>query len=160
MACRLLSSVIAATVLVSPNTVATAQQTVQGDGPTIQHFVAPEYPAAAWLAKVEGNAIAEVTIKSDGSVDLVRVVSGPPIFQRSLEVALKKWTFRVPSAATIKITAEFKLDKNCSWTPSTAAGRDSRSRIETQVAADLPSKVKISTCPPVIETSVDHAQNK
>src|SRR5579864_5891700 len=129
--------------------------------PEIRHFVAPEYPVPAWIAEVQGSTVTELIINDDGTVGSTTFISGLPIFRKSVETALKTWTFRVPTATNIKITTEFKLDANCPWTASPVADkRDKRSRIETQVFADLPAKIEVSTCSPTIETNVNNARSR
>lgn|SRR5579864_1519026 len=152
-----------AAVLVFINALGFGQQTAAADNdlPVVRHFVAPEYPVSAWLAQIDGSAVTELVIKRDGTVDSANFVSGLPIFQKSIETALKAWTFRVADSTTIDITTEFKLDRDCRWTASSVNNkRDAHSRIETQVFADFPAKIEIRTCAPTIETSVNQSQHR
>jgi hypothetical protein len=138
-----------------------AQQTaptLQRDSPLVRHFVAPDYPVAAWLAGVQGNAVMELVIRQDGTVDSAKLVSGYPIFRKSLETALAKWTFRVDKATKMNISTRFTQDGDCSSTAPKVT--DKRSRVETQVSADLPSNIEIRACPPIIEISVDQSHHR
>jgi hypothetical protein len=112
----------------------------------VRHFVAPVYPVAAWLARVQGTV--EVTIKTDGTADSVKFISVHPMFRESVETALKQWPFQPISKATIlKITIRFQLDADCPLTRSQEP--DKRHYVQTRVSADLPSHVDVSTCLPV-----------
>ena len=64
---------VIATVLLA--IAASAQTANIGASPSVHHFVAPMYPVAARLARVQGTAVAEVSIKDDGAVDSVKIIS-------------------------------------------------------------------------------------
>jgi hypothetical protein len=59
-------SVIATTLLALLGVAACAQTTDAGFSVVVRHFVAPAYPVAAWLARVQGTVVTEVIIKPDG----------------------------------------------------------------------------------------------
>src|SRR6266849_8859127 len=122
-----------------------AQQKPPGNGNslvTVRHFVAPAYPDAAWLARIQGTVVSEVAIKPDGTVDSVNLVSAHPIFRKSVKTALKQWVFEVSTATTLKITAQFLLDADCPLTGSQEP--DKRYYVQTQVSADLPSHIDVA----------------
>ena len=151
-----------AALIVFINALGFSQQTAPkpDNVPIVRHFVAPEYPISAWLAQIDGSAVMELIIKQDGTVDSATFVSGLPIFHKSIETALKDWTFRVADSTKINVTTQFKLARDCPWTASPVTyKRDAHSRIETQVFADLPAKIEIRTCAPTIETSVNQSHN-
>lgn len=107
----------------------------------VRHFVAPEYPPLARLARLEGDVRATVTIGVEGTVQLTQVTTAYPLLRPPVERAIREWTFKPPSeTTTAEVTVEFRLD------------------CITAVTADLPRLVKISSCPPVIDTNVSHQQ--
>ena len=133
----------------------------QGNGDplvTVRHFVAPTYPAAAWLARIQGTVVTEVSIKLDGTVDSVTFVSAHPLFRKSVETALERWEFKVSTATTLKITAQFLIDDDCRLTGSQEPAK--RYYVQTKVSADLPASVEIKTCSPILETENDQSQHR
>src|SRR5688572_1898103 len=47
--------------------------------PKIVRMVEPKYPAAAKTARVEGSVIIEATLTEQGTIDKIKVISGPPL---------------------------------------------------------------------------------
>jgi len=131
---------------------ASAQTASSGASVSVRHFVAPAYPAAAWLAGIQGTTVADVTIKADGSVDSVKIISALPIFRGSLETALRQWLFQTSEAGALRITTRFEFE-DCPLSDSGEPGK--LYYIRTTVTADLPSFVAVKTCPHVIETVVN-----
>src|SRR6266581_6876601 len=116
--------------------IAAYAQTGNGDAVSVRHFVAPTYPATAWLSRIQGTAVAEVAIRADGAVDSVKVISAHPMFREPLETALKQWLFQTSAATTLRVTTRFQLDADCPLTGSQEP--DKRYYIQTQASADLP----------------------
>lgn len=115
---------------------------------SVRHFVAPDYPAAAWLSRIQGTTVAEIGVKADGTVNSVKVISAHPIFRDAVESALKQWTFSSPAATTLRVTTRFELDADCPL--SGPQESDKGYYVRTQVIADLPTTVEVKTCLPVI----------
>ena len=114
-------------------------------------FVAPTYPVAAWLARVQGTVVTEVIIEPDGKADSVKFISAHPMFREPVETALKQWSFQpVSTATTLKVTIHFQLDADCPLTGSQEP--DKRYYPRTRVSADLPSKIEVATCLPITTT--------
>jgi hypothetical protein len=136
--------------------IAACAQTGNGFAVSVRHFVAPAYPATAWLSRIQGTAVAEVAIKSDGVVDSVKVISAHPMFREPLETALKQWLFQTSAATTLRVTTRFQLDADCPLTGSQEP--DKRYYVQTQVSADLPANIEVKTCLPIItiDTSKSH----
>ncbi|HZR30809.1 MAG TPA: energy transducer TonB [Terriglobales bacterium] len=120
---------------------------------SVKHFVAPDYPVAAWLSRIEGTTVADIAVKADGTVDSAKVVSAHPLFRHAVESALKQWTFSTAMATSLRVTTRFQLDDGCPLSGSPEG--DKRYYVSTQVVADLPATVEVKTCLPVItiETS-------
>jgi protein TonB len=55
---------------------------------------APVYPAIARNAHVSGTVVIQATISRTGSVENLRVVSGPTMLRQSAQDAVKTWRFR------------------------------------------------------------------
>lgn len=129
-------------------TIAACAQTRNSDSPpSVRHFVAPSYPVTAWVARIQGTAVAEVAIKSDGAVDSVKIISAHPMFREPMETALKQWLFQTPTATTLRVTTRFQLDADCPLTGSQEP--DTRYYQQTQVSADLPATIDVKTCLPI-----------
>jgi TonB family protein len=134
--------------------IAACAQTGNGEAVSVRHFVAPSYPVAAWLARIQGTAVTEVPINADGAVDSVRVTSAYPMFRESLVTALKQWPFRTSMATTLSVTVRFQLDGNCPLTESHEPNK--RYYVQTQVSADLPTKIEVKTFLLPTETTKSH----
>lgn len=136
--------------------IAACAQTGNGDAVSVRYFVAPAYPATAWLSRIQGTAVAEVAIKADGAVDSVKVVSAHPMFREPLETALKQWLFQTSAATTLKVTTRFQVEADCPLTGSQEPGKFYY--VQTQVSADLPANIEVKTCLPItaIDTSKSH----
>lgn len=103
----------------------------------IRHFVAPQYPEMARLARLEGDVKATLSIGVDGKLRSVQVTSGYPLLRAPVETALREWSFApLTNITSAQVVVAFRLD--CS----------------KPVTVDFPGAVKISACPPVVETNV------
>lgn len=56
--------------------------------------VKPDYPLLARQMKVQGSVILQALIGSDGLIQDLRVVSGPPILATAAQDAVKQWHFK------------------------------------------------------------------
>jgi len=146
---------LAAFVLVFASTIF-AQDTPAPNGPILLTFVAPAYPRAAQAGRIQGTAIADITIGQDGQVIDVKTVSAHPVFAGYVVSALKQWRFKhLPNESTLRVTTRFEFDDDCSQDTG------KRSTIsETHVSADLPSFIHVTTGLPCIETSVNQTFHK
>jgi serine/threonine-protein kinase len=55
---------------------------------------APTYPPIAKAARVSGTVILQATISKTGTIENLRVVSGPPMLQQAALDAVKTWRYR------------------------------------------------------------------
>jgi TonB family protein len=141
-------SVIATLLPALLGVAACAQTTTAGLLVAVRHFVAPTYPVAAWLARVQGTVVTEVIIEPDGKADSVKFISAHPMFREPVETALKQWSFQpISTATTLKVTIRFQLDADCPLTGSQEP--DKRYYLRTRVSADLPSNIEVTTCLPI-----------
>ena len=61
--------------------------------PKIVHIEQPKYPAEAKRAHVEGVVILEATVTAEGTVDKVKIISGPPMLAEAAVEALTHWKY-------------------------------------------------------------------
>jgi protein TonB len=54
----------------------------------------PTYPPIAKAARVSGTVVLQATISKSGTIENLRVVSGPPMLQQSAMDAVKTWRYR------------------------------------------------------------------
>lgn len=54
----------------------------------------PQYPAIAKAMHVEGTVVLQATISKTGTIENLRVVSGPPLLQAAAVDAVKSWLYR------------------------------------------------------------------
>lgn len=56
--------------------------------------VQPVYPALARTARQQGVVILEATIGTDGTIQNLRVITGPPLLQQAAVDAVSQWRYR------------------------------------------------------------------
>jgi protein TonB len=54
----------------------------------------PRYPAIAMAARVQGTVVLAATISKTGTIENLRVVSGPPMLAMAAEEAVRTWRYR------------------------------------------------------------------
>ena len=116
----------------------------------VRTFVAPAYPAAARMARVQGKVDVDMQINADGAVMSVAVKSHP-LFQRYVEEALKQWRFEpLAEPALLHVIVNFEME-GCDHVKPDPLGEAQVH--ETRVRADLPGTVHVSTCSNFITTT-------
>jgi periplasmic protein TonB len=81
------------------------------------HDVAPIYPPEAGRARIEGTVVLLAVIGKDGTVQDVRVQSGPPLLAQAAMEAVKQWRYRPyllngePVEVDSQITITFNLSR-------------------------------------------------
>jgi TonB family protein len=58
----------------------------------------PDYPPLAEIAKISGVVVLEFLVSTDGKVQCVRIVSGPPQLGYALRSSALKWSFNPPDS--------------------------------------------------------------
>ncbi len=61
---------------------------------TIEHKVQPEYPVDAKKAKIQGKVQLSAILGKDGTVEQLKVISGPSALQQSSLDAVRQWTYK------------------------------------------------------------------
>ncbi len=153
-----MSDRVATTILLASLCIAAFAQTNNKapQSPSVRHFVAPVYPASAWLARVQGTVVTEVTVNPDGTLQSVKIISAHPLLREAVESATKQWLFHpISLATTLQVTTRFQLDADCPQSGSDEP--DNRYYIPTQVSADFPSSIEVRTCLPIITINSDRS---
>jgi TonB family protein len=92
-----------------------ASVNVKADSLVVVSKVQPVYPEAAKKDKVTGSVVLAATIGKDGTVEKLRVVSGPSALQRAAIDAVKQWRYQPfllngnPIVVKTNITVAFSL---------------------------------------------------
>lgn len=77
--------------------------------------VAPSYPAAARAARVQGAVVLKATIRKDGNVGDLKLVSGDPMLVQAAMDSVRQWVYRPyyrngePAEVETLIVVEFSL---------------------------------------------------
>jgi protein TonB len=56
--------------------------------------ITPIYPPIARAARQEGTVVLQATISKSGTIEGLRVLSGPPMLQQSALNAVEQWRYR------------------------------------------------------------------
>ena len=81
------------------------------------HDVAPEYPALALRANIEGVVIIEAVIATDGTVRDARVLRSQPLLDRAAVDAVRQWRYEPtrlngqPVPVIVTVTVQFRLQR-------------------------------------------------
>jgi protein TonB len=54
----------------------------------------PQYPAIPRAARIQGTVILQATISKSGSIENLRVLSGPPMLQQAAMDAVRSWRYK------------------------------------------------------------------
>lgn len=77
----------------------------------------PVYPPIAKAARVSGDVVLSIQIQTDGSVEHLRVVSGPPMLIQATLDGVKKWKYRPftqngePVEVNTTVTVPFRISE-------------------------------------------------
>jgi protein TonB len=77
----------------------------------------PQYPSIAKAARVEGTVILQATIARTGTIENLRVISGPAMLQQAAIDAVRSWRYRPyllnqqPVEVETTVNVIFKLDR-------------------------------------------------
>ncbi len=77
--------------------------------------VKPVYPAIAKTARVQGSVVLQAEISKEGTIQNLRVISGPPLLIQSALEAVKQWRYRPyilngePVEVETMVTVNFSL---------------------------------------------------
>jgi protein TonB len=54
----------------------------------------PTYPAIAKAARIQGTVVLQATISKNGTIENLRVISGPPMLQAAAQEAVRSWRYK------------------------------------------------------------------
>jgi protein TonB len=54
----------------------------------------PQYPAIARAARIQGTVVLQATISKSGTIQNLRVISGPPMLQQTAMDAVRSWHYK------------------------------------------------------------------
>jgi protein TonB len=78
--------------------------------PKAVKVVEPKYPPAAKSARIEGSVIIEATLTAEGTIEKLKVISGPPLLVPAAVEAVQQWkyepTYLNGQAVPVIITAK------------------------------------------------------
>ena len=80
------------------------------------HRVVPEYPAIARAIRLSGTVVLQATISRRGTIENLRVVSGPAMLQQAAIDAVKQWRYQPylldgqPVEVETTVNVQFTLD--------------------------------------------------
>jgi periplasmic protein TonB len=80
------------------------------------HKVVPTYPAIARATRTSGAVVLQATISRTGTIDNLRVMSGPPMLRQAALDAVKQWRYRPymlngqPVEVETAVEVDFTLD--------------------------------------------------
>jgi len=80
--------------------------------------VMPAYPPLALARNVQGRVVLQVVIAKDGSIQNIRLVSGPPILASVAVDAVKQWRYKPhyrngePVEVERQISIDFTISSN------------------------------------------------
>ncbi len=56
--------------------------------------ILPQYPAIARAARIQGIVVLQATISKGGSIENLRVISGPPMLEQAAMDAVRSWRYK------------------------------------------------------------------
>ena len=91
-------------------------------------FIAPVYPPAAKAAHVQGVVVLHALISREGTIEDLRVVSGPPMLVGAALDAVKRWRYKPYLLAGVPTEVETTINVNFTFAapkkPDAAGGAD------------------------------------
>ncbi|HTS35689.1 MAG TPA: TonB family protein [Candidatus Solibacter sp.] len=78
----------------------------------VSQSVEPAYPLLARQMKVQGAVILQAFISRDGTIDDLRVLSGPPILANAAQEAVKQWHFKPHYQGSDSVETQAKITVN------------------------------------------------
>lgn len=106
----------AATSMTSlPKNAAETERLSAGSVPELRQAVDASYPLLGQHAKVQGSVVLQAVIGADGTIENLRVLSGPAILTTAAQQAVRQWRFKPylqngqPVETKARITVNFSI---------------------------------------------------
>src|ERR1041385_8320082 len=106
------STPVAVPKVATPQRVRVSQGVTQG---LLIRTIQPNYPPLARHARIQGSVLLQAEISKDGSIQTLRLVSGPPLLAPAAIEAVKQWKYKPyilngePVEVETQITVNFTL---------------------------------------------------
>jgi protein TonB len=79
---------------------------------SLLHRVEPDYPEAARMQQVQGPVVLDVHIGADGTVQEMKVVSGPPLLTAAAMDAVRQWRFQPRTVEGRQVEMQTRITLN------------------------------------------------
>ncbi len=87
-------------------------QISRGTTDVVSRPVKPDYPLLARQMKVQGSVILQALISKNGTIQDLRVVSGPPILASAAQDAVRQWHFKPHYQGSEAVETQAKITVN------------------------------------------------
>jgi TonB family protein len=87
-------------------------QISRGTTDVVSRPVKPDYPLLARQMKVQGSVILQALISKNGTIQDLRVVSGPPILAAAAQDAVRQWHFKPHYQGSEAVETQAKITVN------------------------------------------------
>jgi len=87
-------------------------QISRGTTDAVSRPVKPDYPLLARQMKVQGSVILQALISKNGTIQDLRVVSGPPILAAAAQDAVRQWHFKPHYQGSEAVETQAKITVN------------------------------------------------
>jgi len=97
------------------NVTSNAAERVQissGSADIVSRPVKPDYPLLARQMKVQGSVILQALISKEGTIQDLRVISGPPILAAAAQDAVRQWHFKPHYQGTQAVETQARITVN------------------------------------------------
>lgn len=108
---------------------------------------APQYPAIAKAARVQGTVELQATIGTTGAIENLRVISGPPMLQSAAMDAVRTWTYKPYLLNGSPVEVETQVNVVFSLPDSESAGVGASGRGGSQTDQIVGGKLPSGTTP-------------
>jgi TonB family protein len=110
----------------------------------VTSFVTPEYPQLAGTARINGDVVLRVTLKTDGSVASSKVISGHPLLRAAAQENSMTWWFEAADRKELA-NEEFTLTYRFRLSDTVRCDRQ-----PTRVTIESYNLVSVLGSPPII----------
>jgi len=113
-------SAVKTSVVSLPTNAAEHERLSSGIVPELRQTVDSTYPLLGQHARVQGSVVLQAVIGADGSIEDLRVLSGPAILTTAAQQAVRQWRFKpylqnghaVETKATITVNFSIRISDN------------------------------------------------
>ncbi|MGD0467119.1 MAG: energy transducer TonB [Terriglobales bacterium] len=80
----------------------------------LRTYVAPDYPAAARRAQVQGRVVIQARISESGKVENPQVLSAPPLLRDAALAAVRRWCYEPACLKVAPVAVDYLIQINFS----------------------------------------------